>query len=247
MAGIFSMPEEQKHVFHDLQPKPAKRFGKIIVLALAAILLTTGSAAAVYFWQQQEVTQLRTQNSDLQQQVKSIPLPVTEKKEEEPVKLTIFEKTGIPFSFSYPEQWTLTLDHFFDKATKLDSYQNYTLVLYVPGSRHEETGIGGIATVRGAKIGVYASKTQYKTMAELAATKGFRAMTKDESSTTMGGLPALRYYTAWEGPNLLTTSVIKDGWQYTIQMDVEGESKGEELTAPVFKDYEALVKSFTFK
>lgn len=211
----------------------------LVVIAFAAVI---GTGFGVYYLQQGQVESLEKALSEKNE------IKVASSKEITPAATTTaFNRTPLPYTFDYPSSWSLTADKLIDGEAKVGDYDSYLITLSAPGTVYDPSAYGAKVVKKGTVINIGASKSSYKAIAELRNTRGFQSMSKDAKDVTFGGVAGVQFIQAWEGPQTLNTSTVKDGWQYTISMDAEGGSQDEELTAPVFKDYEAIVKSFKFR
>jgi hypothetical protein len=223
------VPQEHVHVTH-----VGWMYMALVFISFAAVV---GTGLGVYYLQQGQIDSLTQSLGEKHAAATGKVKEVTPT-----IQGTKFDRKAVPFTFEYPSDWTAVLDKPLLEDSKLDAYNSYGALLYVPGTIDEEMP-GGKSATKGAVLGVRATKTSFKVADDITKQKDFAKMHRDISKTTMASLPGLRYTWAWEGPQVMATTVLKDGWEYSVTLSQKGEVRNGGYVAA----YEALVKSFKFK
>jgi hypothetical protein len=214
------VPQEHVHVTH-----VGWMYMALVFISFAAVV---GTGLGVYYLQQGQIDSLTQSLGEKHAAATGKVKEVTPT-----IQGTKFDRKAVPFTFDYPSDW----------AAVLDTYTSYGALLYVPGTVDEEMPTGGKVATKGAVLGVRATKTSFKVIDEISKQKDFAKMHRDISKTTMASLPGLRYTWAWAGPQVMATTVLKDGWEYSVTLSQNGEVRNGGYVVA----YEALVKSFKFK
>lgn len=207
----------------------------LVFISFAAVI---GTGLGVYYLQQGQIDSLTQSLNEKHSAATGKIKEVTPT-----VQGTRFERKTVPFTFEHPSDWVAVTDKPFLEDSRVNEYDNYAITLYVPGTFDEETPLGGTTAYKGAVFKVIGAKTPLKTIDDISRQAGFASAHKDVSKVTMASLPALRSTSVFEGPQVLQTEVIRDGWNYSVSMTHAGELKDSQY----LQAYNALVKSFAFK
>lgn len=228
---------------------------KPLVLMLLLIILWIGSVAGVYFLTRsnKKSTNNSTDNKVNTSQTANQPVVET-------IKTTKFDykKNGIPFTFNYPANWSITTNSawLYEGSTLSDPFK-YNITLLAQGTVLSETAFGGLLPIKGARIEITVSKKN-QTVAEIVKNFSNVAGVLDAKKISINGLEAAQYYSLGEskvGMGVVTVFVQGDK-QFKLlfssdKAQLDSENSAQKLydadkSSEHYKTYEALLNSLAF-
>jgi hypothetical protein len=206
----------------------------LVVIAFAAVI---GTGFGVYYLQQGQVESLEKALSEKNSMKVAASKEITSA-----TTTATFSEQQIPYTFSYPVDWTKRYNAPIH-VNPDTAQQKYSIGLSAPGTFITEEPIGGGHIRAGAQITVDVEPATQKAADEWVKTLPAAMKLNDRKDTTVTGIPAIEFRTAYESQDTFYTVFIKDGklYRYTF---VAGDGL---QSSKYFQQYKSLLTSVKFK
>lgn len=257
MDNNLNTPQENKIVETAQSSSPVVNANKSKkpLLILVIIIMWAGSLAGVYFIAKSNKTSTSSSTNDKNDSSQSTNQP--EAGAEKTTKFD-YKKNGIPFTFNYPTNWSITTTSawLYEGALQSDP-SNYDITLLAQGTVLSETAFGGLTPIKGASVDITVTKKN-QTVAEIVKNFSNVAGVLDVKKISINGLEAAQYYSLGESKVDMgvVTVFVQGDKQFNLffrsdMAQLDSANSAQKLyeadkSSEHYKTYEALLNSMAF-